>query len=73
MGVPVDCLLVVGYTSLRTNWRKLYGDCLGHRPPDRELGGNKNTVVMEGSRVKAKWLEDRFSNTLPVNAPKELV
>ena len=73
MGVPVDCLLVVGYTSLRTNWRKLYGDCLGHRPPDRELGGNKNTVVMEGSRVKAKWLEDRFSNTLPIIAPKELV
>ena len=28
---------------------------------------------MEGSRVKAKWLEDRFSNPLSVDAPKELV
>ena len=28
---------------------------------------------MEGPRVKAKWLEDRFSNPLPVDAPKELV
>ena len=60
-------------TSPRTNWCELCGVWLGHRPPDRELGGNKNTVVMEGPRVKAKWLEDRFSNTLPVNAAKELV
>ena len=69
MGVPVDGLPVVGYTSSRTNWRELCGDWLGHRPPNRELGGNKNTVVMEGSRVKAKWLGDRFSNPLPVDAP----
>ena len=73
MGIPVDGLPVVGYTSPRTNWCELYGDWLGHRPPDRELGGNKNTAVMEGPRVKAKWLEDRFSNPLPIDAPKELV
>ena len=73
MGVPVDGLPVMGYTSPRTNWRELYGDLLGHMPPDRELSGNKNTAIMEGPRVKAKWLEDRFSNPLPVDAPKELV
>ena len=28
---------------------------------------------MEGSRVKAKWLEDRFPNPLPVDAPDALV
>ncbi|XP_050245267.1 serine/threonine-protein phosphatase 7 long form homolog [Quercus robur] len=28
---------------------------------------------MEGPRVKAKWLEDRFSNPLPVDAPEGLV
>lgn len=73
MGVPVDGLPVVGYTSPRTNWRDICGEWLGHRPPDRELGGNKNTAVTEGPRVKAKWLEDRFSNPLLVDAPKELV
>ena len=35
---------------------------LRHRPPNREVGANKNTAVMEGPRVKAKWLEERFSN-----------
>ena len=73
IGVPVDGLPVMGYASPRTNWRELYGDLLGHRPPDRELSGNKNTAMMEGPRVKAKWLKDRFSNPLPVDAPKELV
>ena len=63
----------MAYTSPRTNWRELYSDWLGHRPPDRELGGNKNTAVMEGPRVKAKWLEDRFSNPFPVDTPKEFV
>ena len=47
MGVPVDGLPVVVYTSPRTNWRELCGGWLGHRPPDRELGGNKNIAVME--------------------------
>ena len=73
MGVPVDGLPVVGYTSPRTNWRELCGDLLGHRPLDKELGGNKNTAVMEGPRVKAKWLEDRFRNPLSVDTPEVLV
>ena len=51
MGVPVDGLPVVGYTSPRTNWFDACGEWLEHRSPDRELGGNKNTTVMEGSRV----------------------
>ena len=28
---------------------------------------------MEGPRVKAQWLEDRFTNRLPVDAPDALV
>ena len=72
-GVPVDGLPVVGCTSSTVNWHDIYGTLLGHRPPKRELGRNKNTGVMEGSRVKAKWLEDRFSNPLPVNALEEFV
>ena len=28
---------------------------------------------MEGPRVKAKWLEDRFHNPLPVDAPQALM
>ena len=44
---------------------------LGHRPPNRDLGGHKNTVVMEGLRVKAKWLEDWYP--LPADATEELV
>ncbi|XP_030939447.1 protein MAINTENANCE OF MERISTEMS-like [Quercus lobata] len=73
MGVPVDGLPVVGCTSPTVNWRYVCGTLLGHRPPERELGRNKNTGVMEGPRVKAKWLEDRFSNPLSIDAPKELV
>ncbi|XP_030941559.1 serine/threonine-protein phosphatase 7 long form homolog [Quercus lobata] len=73
MGVLVDGLSVVGCTSPTVNWRDLCGKLLGHRPPEREPGHNKNTGLMEGPRVKAKWLEDRFSNPLPVDAPEELV
>ncbi|KAK7857662.1 protein main-like 1 [Quercus suber] len=39
---------------------------------DAPLEG-ENTRVIEGSRVKAKWLEDRFSNPLPAGATEELV
>ena len=70
--VPIDGLSLMGYTEM-LNWGELCGNLLGHRLPDRELGGNKNTTVMERARVKDKWLEDRFSNPLPINAPKELV
>ena len=73
MGVPIDGLPVVGYTSPRTNWFDACGEWLGHRPPDRQLGGNKNTAMMEGPRVKAKWLEDRFHNPFPVDAADALV
>ena len=73
MGVPVDGLLAVGYTSPRTNWFDACGEWLGHRPPDRQLGGSKSTAVMEGPRVKAKWLEDQFRNPLPVDALDALV
>lgn len=73
MGVPVHGLPVVGYTSPRTSWSNACAEWLGCRPPDRQLGGNKNTAVMEGPRVKAKWLEDRFPNPLPVDAPDAVV
>ena len=72
MGVPVNGLLLVGYTKM-DGWGELCSDLLGHRPPNRDLGGNKNTAVMEGPRVKAKWLEERFSNPLPADTTKVLV
>ena len=72
MGVPVDGLPVMGYTKM-TDWSDLYYDMLGHRPPRRDVGSNKNTRVIEGPRVKAKWLKDRFRNLLSADATKELV
>ena len=55
------------------NWRELCGDLLRHKPSNREVSGNKNTTVMEGSRVKAKWLEEQFSNPLPADATEVLM
>ena len=72
MGVPVDGLPVMGYTKM-IDWSDLCYDMLGHRPPRKEVGSNKNTGVIEGPRVKAKWLEDRFSNPLSADATEELV
>nr|XP_023927527.1 serine/threonine-protein phosphatase 7 long form homolog [Quercus suber] len=74
MGVPVDGLPVVGYTHM-DDWGDLCASMLGHRPP-RGLRGVtvfKNTGVMEGPRIKAKWLEDRFRDPLPADASEELV
>ena len=72
MGVPVDGLSTVGYTHMN-NWGDLCVDLLGHRPPNREVDANKNTAVMEGPRVKDKWLEDQISNPFPADAIEELV
>ena len=72
MGVLVDGLLVVGYTHM-DNWGNLCANLLGHRLLDKEVGGNKNTTMMEGPKVKAKWLEERFSNPLPADAIEVLV
>ena len=72
MGVSVDGLLMVGFTHME-DWGNLYADLLGHRLPNREVGGNKNTVVMEGPRVKAKWLEEWIINPLPADATEVLV
>ena len=72
MGIPIDGLPVVGFTHME-DWGNLCRDLLGHRPPNRDLDRNMNTAVMEGSRVKAKWLEERFSNPPPDDATEELV
>ena len=72
MGVPVDGLPVMGYIKM-TDWNDLCYGILGHKPSRKEFGSNKNTGVIEGPRVKAKWLEDRFSNPLPIDATEELV
>ncbi|KAK7815914.1 serine/threonine-protein phosphatase 7 long form like protein [Quercus suber] len=39
----------------------------------KQVGASKNTAVMEGPRVKAKWLEGQFSNPLPVDATEVFV
>ena len=72
IGVPVDSLPVVGYTQ-KDDWGELFDDLLRHRPLNKEVDGNKKTVVMEGPRVKVKWLEKRFSNPLPTDAIEVLV
>ena len=69
MGVPIDGLAVVGFTQMQ-DWGDLCIKLLGHRLPNREVGASKNTVVMEGPRVKAKWLEERFSNPYLADATK---
>ena len=37
IGVPIDILLVVGFTSMG-DWGDLCADLLGHRPPGRDVG-----------------------------------
>ena len=63
MGVPVDGLLVVGFTHM-DNWGNLCADLLGHRPPGRDVGASENTAVLCGARLRASWLESWFSNPL---------
>ncbi|XP_030936523.1 serine/threonine-protein phosphatase 7 long form homolog [Quercus lobata] len=72
MGVPVDGLPVVGFTCM-DDWGDLCTELLGHRPPNRQVNARKNTAVMEGSRVKAKWLEEWFSNPFPTDTIKVLM
>ena len=72
MGVSADGLLMVGFTRME-DWGNLYADLLGRRLPNREVGGNKNTIVMERPRVKAKWLDERISNPLPADATEVLM
>ena len=72
MGVPVDGLLVVGFTHIQ-DWGKLCAELLGHKPLNRQASAGKNTTMMEGSRVKAKWLEKWFSNPLLADATEVLV
>ena len=72
IGVPVDGLPVVGFTRMG-NWGDLCAELLGHRPPNREVGAGKNTVVMEGPRVKSKWLKEQFRNPFPANTTEVLV
>ena len=72
MGVPVDGLSVVGYTHM-DDWGDFCADLLGHRPPNREVGANKNTAAMERPRVKARQLKEQFSNRLSADATEVLV
>ena len=72
MGVLVDGLPVVGFTHMQDQGY-LSAKLLGHRPPNKEVYAGKNTAVMEGLRVKAKWFEERFSNPFPADATEMLV
>ena len=72
MGVLVDGLPVVGFTHMQDQG-DLCAKLLGHRPPNKEVYVGKNTAVMEGLRVKAKWFEERFSNSFPADATEMLV
>ncbi|XP_030957668.1 protein MAINTENANCE OF MERISTEMS-like [Quercus lobata] len=75
MGVPVDGLPLVESIPSTGSWRDVCRRLLGCiPPPHRELRNNKkNTGVLEGASIKAKWLEDQFRDPLPVDAPEALV
>ena len=72
IGVLVDGLSMVEFTHMQ-DWGNLCAELLGDRPPNRQVDAGKNTVVMEGPRVKAKWLDERFSNPFLADATKVLV
>ncbi|XP_075666077.1 serine/threonine-protein phosphatase 7 long form homolog [Castanea sativa] len=72
MGLPIHGLLVVGFTHM-DKWSDFYAKLLDTRSPDKPIGHGKNIVVLEGLRIKAKWLEEQFSNLLPVDATEVLV
>jgi len=72
MGVPVDGLPMVGFAHMQ-DWGNLCAELLGHKPPNKEVSASKNTAVMEGPKVKAKWLEEQFSNPLPADTTKVLM
>ncbi|KAK9984204.1 hypothetical protein SO802_033729 [Lithocarpus litseifolius] len=72
MGVLVGGLSVVEFTHMQ-DWGDLCIELLGHRPLNKQVGVGKNAAVMEGPRVKSKWLEEWFSNPLLANATEVLV
>nr|POE58046.1 serine/threonine-protein phosphatase 7 long form like [Quercus suber] len=45
MGIPVDGLMVVGFTSMG-DWGDLWVDLLGHRPPGRDVDASENIAVL---------------------------
>ena len=72
MGVPVDILLVVGFTSMG-DWGDLCANLLGHRPLGKDVGVSENIAVLCRPRLKVCWLESWFSNLLPIDATNLLV
>ena len=66
MGVPIDGLPVVGFTS--TNWGNLYAKLLGHRSPNKAIGASENIAMLCRPRVKVCWLESQFSDPIPADA-----
>ena len=72
MGVPIDGLLVVGFTHM-CDWSNFCVDLLGHRPPGKDVGSSNTTAVLCGPRVKACWLESQFSNLVPADTTNLLV
>ena len=50
MGVPVDGLLVVGYTHMN-DWGNLCVELLGHWSSSKDIGASENAVVLCGARL----------------------
>ena len=60
------------YTHMQ-DWGDLYAELLRYKLSNRQVCASKNTVVMEGPRVKAKWLKKRFSNPFSTDTTEMLV
>ena len=55
------------------DWGDLCPELLGHRPSGKDVGVNENMAVLCGARLRASWLESRFSNPFSANATDLIV
>ncbi|KAK9989219.1 hypothetical protein SO802_029458 [Lithocarpus litseifolius] len=77
LNIDIDHAVI---TALVERWRPEthsfhlpHGEMTITLPPNRVVGRGPNTAVMEGARVKAKCIEEQFSNPLPADAIEVLV
>ena len=71
MGLPIEGLPVVGKIDMK--WKDECESLLGVTPPPSIPKPNQNKSVLDGSRIKLKWLADHFRAPLPENASENLV
>ena len=71
IGLPVEGFPMIGKTSLI--WEEECERLLGVKPPAPIPKPNQNKSVLDGTRIKSKWLADLFRAPLTENASEDLV